>query len=97
METNLEKTTQKILQLELKVKIDTLEFQIQHYAYEDENYHAKLMSEDELNSSLKRDEIKTNSWKRIMKQKCLPLMILMRPYLRENYMHMTEGKAKSKI
>ena len=46
------------------------------------------MSEDELNSGLKRDEIKTNSWKRIMKMKCLPLIILMRPELRENYMHM---------
>ena len=73
--------------IKIKVKGDTLEFQIvQHYAYEDKNITPKLMSE--LNSSLKRDEIKTNSWKRIMKMKCLPLIILMRPELRENYMHM---------
>ena len=48
------------------------------------------MSEDELNNSLKRDEIKTNSWKRIMKIFRLPLIILIRPKLRENYMHMTK-------
>ena len=28
----------------------------------DENFHVKLMSEDELNSGLKRDEIKKDSW-----------------------------------
>ena len=55
--------------IKIKVKVDTLEFQIKHYACEDENYHAKLTSKDELNSSLKWDEIKTNSWKRIMEMK----------------------------
>ena len=31
--------------LKMEVKVDPLEFQIQHYAYEYENFHAKLMSE----------------------------------------------------
>ena len=69
---------------------------MQHYSYDGENYHAKLMSEDELNSGLKRDEIKTNSWKQIMEMKCLPFMILMRPKLRENYTHTMTKRKKLK-
>ena len=78
--------------------MEVKEFQIQHYAYEDKNYHAKLMSEYELNSRLKRDEIKKDSWKRINEDEMSSFDNLDETKAkRKLHAYDKEAKAKSKI